>query len=101
MAYDPSPRDIDMSLFEKHDWASSEFGSELKEEDPGNMPKPRGIGVTASALVDADHAADTTTRRSRTGFLVYLNSALIHWMSKKQASIESSTFGSEFTAMKQ
>ena len=54
-----------------------------------------------SARVDADHAADTTTRRSRTGFLVYFNSALVHWMSKKQASVESSSFGSEFTAMKQ
>ena len=53
------------------------------------------------AKVDADHASDTTTRRSRTGFLVYLNCAPIYWMSKKQASIESSTFGSEFTAMKQ
>ena len=54
-----------------------------------------------SAMVDADHAADTTTRRSRTGFIVYLNSAPIYWMSKKQNSVESSSFGSEFTAMKQ
>ena len=54
-----------------------------------------------SAMVDADHAADTTTRRSRTGFLVHLNSAPIYWMSKKQNSVESSSFGSEFTAMKQ
>ena len=40
-------------------------------------------------------------RRSRTGLLVYMNSALIHWWSKKQNSVESSSFGSEFTAMKQ
>ena len=53
------------------------------------------------ANVDADHAADTTTRRSRTGFLVFLNSAPIYWLSKKQISVESSSFGSEFTAMKQ
>jgi hypothetical protein len=53
------------------------------------------------AKVDADHAADTTTRRSRTGFIVYLNCAPIYWMSKKQNSVESSSFGSEFTAMKQ
>ena len=54
-----------------------------------------------SAMVDADHAADTATRRSRTGFLVHLNCAPIHWMSKKQNSVESSSFGSEFAAMKQ
>ena len=65
------------------------------------MPQPRGLGFVMSAKVDADHAADTVTRRSRTGFLVYLNCALIFWFSKKQNSCESSTFGSEFTAMKQ
>jgi hypothetical protein len=53
------------------------------------------------AKVDADHAADTVTRRSRTGFVVYLNGALVYWLSKKQTSIESSSFGSEFVAMKQ
>lgn len=41
------------------------------------------------------------TRRSRTGFFVFLNCALVHWMSKKQTSVESSSFGSEFVAMKQ
>ena len=51
--------------------------------------------------MDADHAGDSVTRRSRTGFLVYCNSAPIYWMSKKQTSIESSSFGSEFIAMKQ
>ena len=54
-----------------------------------------------SAKVDADHVADTVTRRSRTGFLVYLNCALIFWFSKKQNNCESSMFVSEFTAMKQ
>ena len=51
--------------------------------------------------VDADHAGDTVTRRSRTGFLIYLNNALVYWFSKKQTSVESSSFGSEFVAMKQ
>jgi hypothetical protein len=53
-----------------------------------------------TAKVDANHAADTVTRRSRTGFLVFLNSAPVYWLSKKQASVESSSFGSEFCAMK-
>ena len=51
--------------------------------------------------MDADHASDTTSRRSRTGFLVRLNSSLVYWFSKKQTSVESSSFGSEFVAMKQ
>ena len=53
------------------------------------------------AKVDADHASDTVSRRSRTGFLVWLNSALVHWYSKKQGSVESSSHGSEFVALKQ
>ena len=101
MVYDPSDPGIDDALFEKQDWASSEFGDTLSETLPSNMPEPRGMGFIMNAKVDADHAADTTTRRSRTGFLVYLNSAPIYWLSKKQISIESSSFGSEFTAMKQ
>ena len=33
--------------------------------------------------------------------MVYLNCAPIYWLSKKQTSVESSSFGSEFIAMKQ
>ena len=102
LVFDPTEPDFDESAFERKDWTSSEFGHvDGVEEIPPNMPKPRGVGVIVSARVDADHAADTTTRRSRTGFLVYINSAPIYWMSKKQNSVESSSFGSEFIAMKQ
>ena len=102
MVYDPSDPVINEALFERKDWTSSEFGHvDGKEELPPNMPEPRGQGFVISAKVDADHAADTVTRRSRTGFLVYLNCALVYWNSKKQASVESSSFGSEFIAMKQ
>ena len=72
-----------------------------EEQLPPNMPEPRGVGPQIVAKVDADHAADTIMRRSRTGFLVYLNCALVYWHSKKQTSVESSSFGSEFVAMKQ
>ena len=33
--------------------------------------------------------------------MVYLNSSPVYWLSKKQQSIETSSFGAEFTAMKQ
>ena len=65
------------------------------------MPEPRGHGFIMRAKVDADHASDTVSRRSRTGLLIYLNCALVYWWSKKQTSVESSSFGSEFVAMKQ
>ena len=40
-------------------------------------------------------------RRSRTGFVIYLNQAPIYWFSKQQNGVECSTFWSEFVAMKQ
>ena len=46
------------------------------------------------------NAGDSITRRSRTGFIVFCNSAPIYWTSKKQGSIETSLFGSKFIAMK-
>ena len=51
-------------------------------------------------FVDANHAADTETRRSRTGILLFCNSAPIIWFRKRQNSVEASTFGSDFTVMK-
>jgi hypothetical protein len=102
MVFDPSDPTVDEASFELRDWTSSEFGHlQGKEELPPNMPEPRGLGFVMRAKVDADHASDTTTRRSRTGFLVYLNCAPIYWLSKKQTSVETSSFGSEFIAMKQ
>ena len=50
--------------------------------------------------VDSYHARDKVIRRSRTGYLILLNTALINWISKKQATIEGSVFGAEFVAMK-
>ena len=102
LVYDPSEPEIELSKFERRDWKASEFGHMVgKEETPKDMPEPRGMGFVIQAKVDADHVSDTTTRRSRTGFLVYINSAPVFWWSKKQTSVESSSFGSEFIMMKQ
>ncbi len=70
------------------------------EDIPKNAPKPLGRPVQISVFVDADHAGDKITRRSRTGILLYLNKAPILWYSKRQNTVETSTFGSEFVAMR-
>jgi hypothetical protein len=103
MVFDATEPDINMTDFEKKDWSNTVYvpgDGEIKEALPTDMPKPRGKGFVMRAYVDSDHAGDTVTRRSRTGYLIYLNSALICWHSKKQTSIETSSFGSEFMAMK-
>ena len=73
---------------------------DAKEELPARMPKPRGRMVRITSFVDASHAANKVTRRSHTGFLIFVNRAPIIWYSKKQSTVESSTFSSEFIAMK-
>ena len=40
------------------------------------------------------------TRKLRTGYFIFLNTALINWLSKKQATIEGSVFGAEFVSIK-
>jgi hypothetical protein len=67
---------------------------------PPNAPVPRGKDVDIRLYVDLDHAGEKVTRRSRTGFLVYVNGALITWYPKRQPTVESSVFGAEFVALK-
>ena len=40
------------------------------------------------------------THRSQTGILIFLNQAPIIWYSKRQNTVETSTFGSKFITMK-
>jgi hypothetical protein len=102
MVFDPAPVEPDMTLFGRQDWTYSPYDYEgTQEELPSNMPKSCGPWMTMRVYVDSDHAGDMLTQRSRTGFIVFLNKAPIYWSSKKQNSCETSTFGSEFVAMKQ
>ena len=77
-----------------------EFYPNAQEEIPPNAPEERGKAVQMIAFSDSDHAGDLLTRRSRTGVLIFLNRSPIIWYSKKQSCIETSTFGSEFMALK-
>lgn len=64
------------------------------------MPEPRGHAVDITCFVDANHAGNLVTRRSHTGILIYVQNAPILWFSKKQNTVESSSFGSEFVALR-
>ena len=91
--------EMNEEAFERTDWSESIYG-DVSEEIPPNAPEPRGKAVTMTCFVDANHAGEHSTRRSHTGFLIFLNNAPIDWYSKKQNTVESSTFGSEFVAMR-
>ena len=84
IAYDPTDPLIDEAAFEAKDWTLRKFGHiDRKEALPDNkVPEPRGQGFTIKAKVDASLGSDSISRRSRTGFFVLINCALIHWLSK-------------------
>ena len=80
----------------KYDWF--EHYGEVTEELPPDMPQPKGNPVHVTAFFDADHAGCLVTRRSTTGILIFLNNTPIFWYSKRQATVESATYGSEMVA---
>jgi Reverse transcriptase (RNA-dependent DNA polymerase) len=93
------PSYVDHVDQEQPDW--TDFYTDAKELLPPDTPEPLGKPVQMTTFVDSDHAGDKVTRGSRTGVLVFLNRVPVVWFSKKQNSIETLSFGSEFTAMKQ
>jgi hypothetical protein len=83
----------------KEDWKS--LHGDVKEAIPRNAPEVCCDEVLVRHQhVDVDHAGEKLTHRSRTGCIAILNTALTNWFSKRQNSVESSTFESEFTALK-
>ena len=101
MYFDPSPPRIDPTMFIGNTAKQfKEHYRDAEEEMPARMPKPRGRPVNITAFVDASHAANKVNRRSHTGFIIFINRAPIMWYSKRQSTVESSTFSSEFIAMK-
>ncbi len=80
------------------DWSS--LYQELEEELPPKMPEPLGNSVTLHVFVYANHAGNVVTRRSHTGILLFVQNSPIQWLSKQQNTVETSTFGSEFVALR-
>ena len=98
LALDPTYPTINMDKFKEHDW--KQFYCDVKEAKPLNAPEPRGKEVDIQMYVDSDHTGDKAVRRSRTGFMMFMDMALIQSISKKEATIETSVFGAELVAMK-
>ena len=78
----------------------SKINTAAAEELPKHMPEPKGKPMHITCYVDASHAANKITRISHTGYIIFVNRAPIIWYSKRQNTIESSAFSSEFVAIK-
>ena len=71
MLLDPTFSTPDMSMFQEHDWCG--FYGDVKEVIPPNAPEPRGKEVDLKIFVDSDHKLDKLTRKSKTGYIIFLN----------------------------
>jgi hypothetical protein len=65
-----------------------------------SRPTLKGNPLSIHCFVDADHAGDRLNRRSQTGVLIFINRVPITWYSKRHNTVDTSTFSSEFIAMK-
>ena len=89
VVFDPSYVDINDDHLSPDDRAATkakymkELYPDAVQFKPGNAPRPRGRPVQITCFVDADHAGDKITRRSRTGIIIFLNKAPIIWWTKK------------------
>ena len=100
LVLDDKPIMVSPHMFQPDvDW--NDFYPDAAEEKcPPHMPLPRGPAVTHTVYVDADHAGNILIRRSHTGIIHFINNGPVLWYSKRQTTVESSTFGSEFNALR-
>ena len=86
----PQPIAQNAELHQKFPYAAEELSV--------RMPVPKGAEIPLVVYVDADHGDDRETRRSRTGLIAFLGNTPILAKSKRQTSVETSTFSAEFNA---
>ena len=99
LALDPTYLAIVYEKFETEKYWTAFYG-DVKEAIPPNAPTSLGNSVDLRMMVYSDHVGYKTTRCSRTVFMIFVNLALIAWLSKKQPNLESAVFVSESVARK-
>ena len=82
----------------EYDWSRIYGG--VVEEIPKDAPEPLGKSVTTTTFLDANLLHDLITGRSVTAVLHFFNLTPGDWYSKRQATVENATYGSEFAAAK-
>jgi hypothetical protein len=70
---------------------------DVQEVIPNDIPEPLGKSVVTTTYLDANLLHCLATGRSVSGILHFLNKTPSDWFSKKQNTVETATYGSEFT----
>ena len=81
---------------DKANW--TDFYPDVEEDIPDDMSKAYGDPVRITCYVDADFAHCKLTRRSVTGIVLFVNNTPVRCLSKRQKTVETSTYGSELVA---
>ena len=68
-------------------------------EDLTEVPNPLGFSVEVNIFVDASHTDDKLDRKLVKGILIYVGDMLIKSISRRQKSVATSTFLSEFLVL--
>ena len=84
---------------QEYEWTRTVYGN-VKEEFPRIMPKSLGKRVITTTFLDASLLHDIVTGKSATPVLLFVNTTPTDWFSKRQATVETATYGSEFVAAK-
>ena len=74
MVFDSSSPEMSEDMFPNYEWNHTPYAN-AKESILNNALKAKGLGFTIVAFVYSNHAGDTITQKSRTGFIVKLNKA--------------------------
>ena len=82
----------------KHDWEYIYGG--VKEQVPDDAPEPKGKRVILTSFVDASLHHCKVTGRGVTGIIHMMNKTPVEWYTKRQSTMETSTYGAEFMAAK-
>ena len=92
--YEPGFPRMDYSNFRTKQEDFLEHYRDATEPMPHHQPRKRGPTVTTTEFVDASHAANRKTRKSHTGYLIFINRAPIIWYRKRQKTVDTSSFSS-------
>jgi Reverse transcriptase (RNA-dependent DNA polymerase) len=78
-------------------WSRTPYEGACELIDP-SAPEPLGKAVRCTTFVDANLYHCHISGRAVTGILHFLNGTPVDWFSKKQTTVQTATFGSEFVA---
>ena len=90
------PEHEEYECFNYDNW--KEFYPDAEEEIPYDILPERGPKAKITIWVDEDHAHDQVTRRSVSGIVIMINRMIWKTISKRQKTVETSTYGSELVA---